>query len=53
MLFRSTDLIAEASLALELGTTAAQLGGTTHPHPTLSEIVGEAALVSIGRSVNF
>ena len=48
-----TDLIAEASLALELGTTAAQLGGTTHPHPTLSEIIGEAALVSIGRSVNF
>ena len=48
-----TDLIAEASLALELGATASQLGGTTHPHPTLSEIVGEAALVSIGRSVNF
>ncbi len=48
-----TDLIAEASLAIELGATAAQLGGTTHPHPTLSEIVGEAALVSTGRSVNF
>ena len=48
-----TDLIAEASLAMELGATATQLGGTTHPHPTLSEIVGEAALVSIGRSVNF
>lgn len=48
-----TDLIAEASIAMELGATAAQLGGTTHPHPTLSEIVGEAALVSIGRSVNF
>lgn len=48
-----TDLVAEASLALELGASAAQLGGTTHPHPTLSEIVGEAALVSLGRSVNF
>ena len=48
-----TDLIAEASLAIELGATAAQVGGTTHPHPTLSEILGEAALVSIGRSVNF
>lgn len=48
-----TDLIAEASLAMELGATAAQVGGTTHPHPTLSEIVGEAALVSISRSVNF
>ncbi|MFM8730460.1 MAG: dihydrolipoyl dehydrogenase [Candidatus Limnocylindrus sp.] len=48
-----TDLIAEASLAMELGATATQLGGTTHPHPTLSEIIGEAALVSIGRSVNF
>ena len=48
-----TDLIAEASLAMELGATAGQVGGTTHPHPTLSEIVGEAALVSLGRSVNF
>ncbi|MFM8403705.1 MAG: FAD-dependent oxidoreductase, partial [Candidatus Limnocylindrus sp.] len=48
-----TDLIAEASLAMELGATATQVGGTTHPHPTLSEIIGEAALVSIGRSVNF
>ena len=48
-----TDLIAEASLAMELGASASQVGGTTHPHPTLSEIVGEAALVSIGRSVNF
>jgi len=48
-----TDLIAEASLALELGATADQLGGTTHPHPTLSEVLGEAALVSLGRSVNF
>jgi dihydrolipoamide dehydrogenase len=48
-----TDLIAEASLALELGATAEQLGGTTHPHPTLSEVLGEAALVSLGRSVNF
>jgi pyruvate/2-oxoglutarate dehydrogenase complex dihydrolipoamide dehydrogenase (E3) component len=37
---------------MELGATATQVGGTTHPHPTLSEIVGEAALVSIGRSVN-
>lgn len=48
-----TDLIAEASLAMELGASAEQVGGTTHPHPTLSEIVGEAALVSIGRAVNF
>ena len=48
-----TDLIAEASLAMELGASAEQVGGTTHPHPTLSEILGEAALVSIGRSVNF
>ena len=48
-----TDLIAEASLAMELGATAGQVGGATHPHPTLSEVLGEAALVSLGRSVNF
>src|SRR5439155_1266530 len=29
------------------------IGGDTHPHPTLSEVVGEAALAVDGRSINF
>ncbi len=49
----ATDLIAEASLAFELDATAWEIGGTTHAHPTLSEIIGEAALAVDGRSINF
>jgi len=37
------DLITEASLAIELGADAADIGLTIHPHPTLSETVGFAA----------
>jgi dihydrolipoamide dehydrogenase len=48
-----TDLIVEASLALELDATPWEIGGTTHPHPTVSEIMGEAALAVDGRSINF
>ena len=49
----ATDLIAEASLALTLEATPAEIGGATHAHPTLSEILGEAALAVSGRSINF
>jgi dihydrolipoamide dehydrogenase len=49
----ATDLIAEASLAFELDATAWEVGGTTHAHPTLSEVIGEAAMAVEGRSINF
>ena len=49
----ATELIAEASLAASLGATVDQVGGATHAHPTLSEILGEAALAARGRSINF
>lgn len=49
----ATDLIAEASLAFELDATAWEIGASTHAHPTLSEILGEAALAVDGRSINF
>jgi dihydrolipoamide dehydrogenase len=49
----ATDLVAEASVAFELEATPWEIGGATHPHPTLSEIVGEAALAVDGRSINF
>ena len=49
----ATDLIAEASLAFTLEATPWEIGGTTHAHPTLSEIVGEAALAVDGKSINF
>ena len=37
------DLIAEATLAIEMGADAADIGLTIHPHPTLSETVALAA----------
>ncbi|HYM84713.1 MAG TPA: dihydrolipoyl dehydrogenase [Candidatus Dormibacteraeota bacterium] len=49
----ATDLIAESSLGLTLEVTAWEVGAATHPHPTLSEIVGEAAMAVDGRSINF
>jgi dihydrolipoyl dehydrogenase len=48
-----TDLVAEASLAFELDATPWEIGATTHAHPTLSEVLGEAAMAVDGRSINF
>ena len=49
----ATDLVAEASLAFQLDATPWEIGGATHAHPTLSEIIGEAAMAVDGRSINF
>jgi dihydrolipoamide dehydrogenase len=49
----ATDLIAETSLGLELEATPWEVGAATHPHPTLSEVIGEAAMAVDGRSINF
>jgi len=37
------DLIAEATIAIEMGADAADIGLTIHAHPTLSETIGMAA----------
>jgi dihydrolipoamide dehydrogenase len=49
----ATDLVAEASLAFQLDATPSEIGAATHAHPTLSEIIGEAAMAVDGRSINF
>jgi dihydrolipoamide dehydrogenase len=49
----ATDLVAEASLAFQLDATPWEIGAATHAHPTLSEIIGEAAMAVDGRSINF
>ena len=49
----ATDLISEASVGFELDATPWEIGGSTHPHPTLSEVLGEAALAVDARSINF
>jgi len=38
-----TELIAEAALAIEMGATVGDLTATIHAHPTLPEVVMEAA----------
>jgi dihydrolipoamide dehydrogenase len=42
------ELIAEATLAIELGANAEDLALTIHPHPTLSETLGFAAQIAAG-----
>ncbi len=49
----ATELIAEVVLAMELESTVREIGEATHAHPTLSEVVKEAALACDGRALNF
>ena len=48
----ASDLIMEGALAVRQGLTAEQLAETIHPHPTLSEAVGEAAMGLFGEMVH-
>jgi dihydrolipoamide dehydrogenase len=43
----ASDLIAELGLAMEMGTTLEDLALTIHAHPTLSEVIMEAAAAAI------
>jgi len=45
-------LIAEGVLAIEMGAVAEDVALTIHPHPTLSETVGEAAEVLVGSATH-
>ena len=46
------ELIAEGTLAIEMGATADDMKMTIHPHPTLSESLMEAAEVFFGQSTH-
>ena len=46
------ELIAEGVLAVEQRVTASELARAIHPHPTLSETMGEAAETFFGRSAH-
>lgn len=48
----ASELIAEGTLAIEMGATVEDLVATIHPHPTLSEAVQEAAEVAQGAAVH-
>src|SRR5437868_6096390 len=49
---RATDLIAEATLAIQNGLTLEQIDLTIHAHPTLPESFMEAALAAQGRAIH-
>ena len=49
---QASELIAEATLALEMGATLEDLLVTIHPHPTLSEGILEAAEVAAGSPIH-
>lgn len=48
-----TELIAEFTLARTLESTPNEIAHAVHPHPTLSEVIGEAALGVEGQTINF
>jgi len=48
----ASELIAEATLAIEMGATLEDLLVTIHPHPTMSEAMMEAAEVAAGSPVH-
>ncbi|MFS1517991.1 dihydrolipoyl dehydrogenase [Bacillus sp. SCS-151] len=47
-----TDMISEAGLARVLDATPWEVAHTIHPHPTLSEAIGEAALAVDGKPIH-
>ena len=49
---QATELIAEPALAQLFQGDAWEIGRNVHPHPTLSEAVGEAALAVDGHALN-
>jgi dihydrolipoamide dehydrogenase len=49
---RSTELVAEATLALRLESTVEDLIRTIHAHPTMAEAIGEAAHATHGAAIH-
>lgn len=48
----ASDLGAEGAVAIEFSASAEDLARSSHAHPTLSEIVKEAALATLGRTIS-
>jgi dihydrolipoamide dehydrogenase len=48
----ASDLIAEATLALEVGTVAEDIALTVHAHPTLAEGLMESAAHALGHAIH-
>ena len=48
----ASDMISEAALALEMGANIEDIALTVHPHPTLSEMIMEAAKNAVGEAIH-
>ncbi|CAM3743821.1 dihydrolipoyl dehydrogenase [Polynucleobacter brandtiae] len=48
----ASDLIAEAAVAMEFKAAAEDIARICHPHPSLSEVMREAALATDSRALN-
>jgi len=49
---RATELVAEATVALQLESTVEDLIRTIHAHPTMAEAIGEAAHAAHGAAIH-
>ncbi len=49
----ATELLGEATMARVLESTTGALGAAVHAHPTLSEVIKEAALAADGEAIHF
>jgi dihydrolipoamide dehydrogenase len=48
----ASDLIAEAAVAIEFKASSEDIARVCHPHPSLSEVLREAALAVDKRALN-
>ena len=48
----ASDLIAEGTLAIRMGATVQDLATTIHAHPTLAEVIQEAAFKAVGQPLH-
>jgi dihydrolipoamide dehydrogenase len=48
----ASELIAQAVIAMEFGASAEDLGLTMFAHPTMSEVMHEAALAVAGHAIH-
>ncbi len=46
------DLIAEATMAIEFGASSEDIARTSHAHPSLAEVVKEAAFATFDRAIS-
>ncbi|NLC84952.1 MAG: dihydrolipoyl dehydrogenase [Ruminococcaceae bacterium] len=50
---KATELISGLGVSMTLETTIAEIGATIHPHPTVSEMIAEAALDTTNRALHY